>query len=319
MGAVDLVLITWNSSSYLDRCLEGIREQTLKPRLIVVDNDSSDGTLQRIEKEKPDLLIRNEANTGYAHAANQGIEAGRAAYTCVLNPDAWLQPEYLERLVGTMEDAGPECGTVSGKLLRGRGSGIAPTGLVDSLGMRMTRSGRHLDIGAGEEDDGASDVREVFGVSGAAILLRRTLIEAVRVEGDVFDSDFFSYREDADLAWRARLFGWRSFCDRGAVGYHVRRVSPEARRELPASINFHGVKNRFLLRMKNAGKRLWLQTLPWTMARDLIVLGATLTVERSSLPAWSWIWRNRARVLGKRRDIQARRVVRDGEIMRWFA
>jgi GT2 family glycosyltransferase len=318
MGTVDVVLITWNSSPFLDRCLEGIRHQTLEPRLIVVDNASSDGTIERIEKEKADLLIRNDVNTGYAHAANQGIEASSASFTCILNPDVHLQPDYLERLVGTMERAGDLCGTVAGKLLRGRGSRIEPTRLVDSLGMRMTRGGRHFDIGAGEEDDGSSELREVFGVSGAAILLRRTLIEAVRMKGEVFDSDFFSYREDADLAWRARLFGWRSFCDRSAVGYHVRRVSPEVRRELPASINLHGVKNRFLLRMKNAGTGVWLRTLPWATARDLVVLAATLTVERSSLPAWSWLWRNRAEIVRKRREIQSRRVVSDSEILRWF-
>jgi hypothetical protein len=96
-------------------------------------------------------------------------------------------------------------------------------------------------------------------------------------------------------------------------------VTPEARRELPASINMHSVKNRFLLRLKNEGAYLALRNLPFELARDVVVLLAALTIERSSLPAFAWLWRNRRRVLAKRREIQQRRKVSDRELARWFA
>lgn len=318
MADVELILITWNSSLYLDRCLEGIRTQTVRPRLIVVDNDSRDGTLETLRDAGADVLIRNHENEGYARAANQGFAAGGAPYVCVLNPDVHLAPDYLERVIAGMDRVGQRCGTAAGKLLRGRGASIESTGVIDSLGMRMTRAGRHLDIGAGESDPGWTEPREVFGVSGAAVVLRRELIEGVAVDGEVFDTDFFTYREDADLAWRARMFGWSSWVFPDAVGVHVRTVSPERRGQLAPVINYHGVKNRFLLRLKNPGLRLLVETLPRTALRDLVVFAATLTVERTSFPAWIWIARNLPRVLRKRRAIQTRRTVGDREVLRWF-
>jgi len=90
------------------------------------------------------------------------------------------------------------------------------------------------------------------------------------------------------------------------------------RRQLSPVINMHGVKNRFLLRLKNEGLYLALRNAPFELARDLVVLAAALTIERTSLPAFAWLWRNRSRVLAKRRAIQARRRVSDRDLARWF-
>jgi hypothetical protein len=95
-------------------------------------------------------------------------------------------------------------------------------------------------------------------------------------------------------------------------------VTPEARKELPADINMHSVKNRFLLRLKNEGAYLALRNAPFELARDVLVLLAALTIERTSLPAFGWLWRNRTRVLAKRRAIQQRRNVSDRALARWF-
>ena len=160
---------------------------------------------------------------------------------------------------------------------------------------------------------------EVFGVSGAAAMYRMSFLRDVAIGGEIFDEDFFAYREDADLAWRGRLLGWRAMCEPAAVAHHVRRVTPDARRELPPEINLHSVKNRFLLRMKNEGWCLALRNAPFELTRDLVVLAAALTVERTSLPAFAWLWRNRARVFAKRREIQLRRKVSDRQIARWFS
>ena len=80
-----------------------------------------------------------------------------------------------------------------------------------------------------------------------------SFIRDVSVDGEFLDEDFFTYREDADVAWRGRLLGWRALYVPAAVGHHVRRVTPEARRELPERINRDSVRNRFLLRLKNEG------------------------------------------------------------------
>jgi hypothetical protein len=103
-----------------------------------------------------------------------------------------------------------------------------------------------------------------------------------------------------------------------AVGHHVRTVTPEKRGALSAVTNMHGVKNRFLLRLKNEGLYLALRNAPFELGRDLVVLAAALTIERTSLPALSWLWKNRRRIMEKRRAIQSRRRVSDRRIAGWF-
>lgn len=308
MTLVSIVLVTWNSGPYLRRCLEGIEGQRgVETELIVVDNASTDAS-------RDIATIRNETNRGFSVAVNQALAVARGAYVLVVNPDCYLTPDYAATLVAALERAGAEYGAATGKLLRAQGYGIEPAGGIDSMGMRMTRTGRHLDI----TEERSSVDHEVFGVSGAAALYRTAFLRDVAVDGEVLDEDFFAYREDADLAWRGRLFGWKFLCVPSAVGYHVRRVTPEKRRTLPADVNMHSVKNRFLLRLKNEGWYLALRNAPLELLRDAIVLLAALTIERTSLPAFGWLWRNRARVLAKRRVIQRRRKVSDRELAGWF-
>lgn len=318
--AVSVVLITFNSARYLLRCAEGVAAQSHRELdVVVVDNASSDDSLSRARALFPDArFIANATNTGFSAAANQGIAATRGDYVLLLNPDVLLEPTYLSTLVGALERAGDRFGSATGKLLRGLGDSIVRTGVIDSKGIRMTRNGRHFDIDAGEVDRGGDATVEVFGASGAAALHRRAMLDDVAEDGQVLDEDFFAYREDADLAWRSRLRGWRALYVPDAHAYHVRRVTPEVRSALPAEINMHSVKNRFLLRLKNQGKYLALRDALFAIPRDLVVVAAALTIERSSLPAISWLWKNRARVAAKRRAVQARRSVSDREIAKWF-
>ena len=307
MARVSLILVTWNSARFLPRCLDGIAQQTFGDiEVIVVDNGSSDDSVAIVRERFPNAtIIRNAANEGFSRAVNQGIARATGEFVQLVNPDAFLEPEYVAKLVEALEED-EAYGSATGKLLRAEGVG------VDSKGIRMTRTGRHLDIEEGEE-------REVFGVSGAAAMYRMAFIRDVTLsDGQFLDEDFFSYREDADVAWRGRLFGWRALFVPEAIGHHVRNVTPEKRRALPASINMHSVKNRFLLRLKNEGLYLALRNAPFELARDAVAIAAVLTIERSSLPAFSWLWRNRKRILAKRREIQRRRRVSDRALARWF-
>lgn len=317
---VSVVLVSWNSARYLARCIEALQAQSHAPiELVVVDNASSDSSIA-ILRPAATVLISNSVNRGFSVAVNQGIAASTGEFVMLLNPDARLERGYIHRIVEAFDHLGPEFGMATGRLMRAIGDRIEPGDGIDSLGIRMTRSGRHLDI----DDERwlrplpVQDTAEVFGVSGAAAVYRRAFLRDVAVDGEIFDEDFFAYREDADLAWRGRVYGWRAFCATSAVAYHVRRVTPEVRRALPADINMHSVKNRFLLRLKNQGARLALRNLAFEVPRDLLVAGAALTIERSSLPAFPWLWRNRARIAAKRRAIQSRRKVSDAALAEWF-
>jgi GT2 family glycosyltransferase len=318
---VSVALITYDSAQYLRRCLDGIAQQRdVDLSLIVIDNASRDDSVAIVRAARGDAtILRNDVNVGYSAAINQALRHVDAEFVLFLNPDVFLSAHYLSLTVEALRQAGESFGSATGKLLSGRGPDISPTGLIDSKGIRMTRSGRHFDIDAGLAEDAVESLpREVFGVSGAAAVHKATFLRDVAIGGETLDEDFFAYREDADLAWRGRLFGWRALYVPAAVAFHVRRVTPAVRRTLPPELNRHSVKNRFLLRLKNEGWRLALRNAPFEIFRDLIVLAAALTVERTSLPAFAWLWRERKRLLEKRRAVQSRRRVPDEELARWF-
>jgi GT2 family glycosyltransferase len=185
--------------------------------------------------------------------------------------------------------------------------------------MVMTRDGRHLDRGADTEDRGQYDEDvEVFGITGALAVFRREALDASRIDGQVFDEDFFAYREDADLAWRLRGFGYRARYVPKAVAYHRRTVTPKRRRALSPIINYHSVKNRFLLRIHHADRAWWARHGLRSCLRDLLVIAACLTVERSSLRAFRWLFMHRVRHLHRRWTILERRSVSNAELIEWF-
>ena len=144
------------------------------------------------------------------------------------------------------------------------------------------------------------------------------MIEDISFDGEFFDEDFFAYREDADVAWRAQLMGWKCLYVPEARGWHVRRVTPERRKELPAEINWHSVKNRFLMRMKNAGGQLLLTLLPQMLLRDLLIIGYAVLLDRKLLSALIFPIKNWRRLWAKRKWIQSRRRVPNRDLMKWF-
>ena len=324
-GLVSAIITTWNSAPFLRRCLDGLRQQSYPSlELIHIDNGSADDSVRFVSGAAQQIV--NAENRGFAAAVNQGIAVARCEYVLLLNPDAFLEPDYVANIVRALETAGESYGMATGKLYRADGSGV-----IDTMGIRMTRNGRHFDIGAlGSRLSAVGPTRprepraesrepsEVFGVSGAAAMYRMSFVRDVSIDGQFLDEDFHTYREDADVAWRGRLFGWRALYVPEAVGDHVRTVTPERRRSLPPFINMHSVKNRFLLRLKNEGLYLALRNAPFELTRDLVTIAAVLTVERSSLPALGWLWKNRRRILAKRREIQRRRCVSDRELASWF-
>jgi len=314
-------MVTFNSSRYIRRCLNAALAQTgVRVRVVVVDNASVDGTAEILRDFGDSIqVVWNQKNVGFAAAQNQGLRADRSDWVLTLNPDLLMEPDFISRLLEAAElDRG--AGAVCGKLLS-IGQGFQPLAqrTIDSTGLFFTPTMRHFDRGWHELDNGRYDRPEyVFGACAAAALYRREMIDDVSTGGDFFDPDFFAYREDADVAWRAQLLGWRCIYTPAAVGWHVRSAVPGQRRSTAAPINMHSVKNRFLMRIKNTTpgvyRRCWLPM----VTRDLMVVAGCLLFEHGSLPAfpmlakcWPAAWR-------RRREIMRRRRVSDQELLRWF-
>lgn len=319
---VSVTIVTYNSGRFIKRCLESVLEQKYPSlEVVVIDNASTDGTVDILEQFQDRCRIHyNDENVGFAAAQNQAIGLSNGEWVLTLNPDVLLLKNFIQALV----DAGqvdPKVGTVCGKLLTIRASFDLPDKqLVDSTGIYFTPMLRHLDRGSQEVDNGHYlNVEYVFGATAAAALYRRQMIEDVAIQGEFFDPDFFVYREDADVAWRAQLMGWRCIYTPMARGYHVRNVLPGNRRALPPEINMHSVKNRFLMRIKNMTGDLYRRNWLSITTRDLVVFGACVVRERTSLKAFWYLARNWRRVVAKRQEIMQRRRVKDDYIASWFS
>ncbi len=318
---VSVLIVTWNSAAYLEPCFASLERQEVRDlEVVVVDNASTDGTRDLLRsRETQWRIIYNDKNVGFAAGQNQAIRAARGDWLLCLNPDVTLDADFVAQLV----EAGnthPEAGSLCGKLLRwDPNSEPQQTRIIDSTGIYFTRNMRHLDRGSEETDTGQYDRPQwVFGATGAAAMFRRSFVDEVSVEGQFFDEDFFAYREDADLAWRGQVMGWKCLYVPTGVAWHVRRVTPERREQLPLIINWHSVKNRFLMRGKNAsGWLCW--KLFWPVAwRDLMVMGYALFRDRRLLSAVVYPVRNLASIRHKRKIIQSRRRVTDRVLLWWF-
>jgi GT2 family glycosyltransferase len=321
-GLVSVTIVTYNSGRFIKRCLESVLEQNYRRlEIIVIDNASSDGTADILERfENKCRVIYNEENIGFAAAQNQAIAASNGEWVLALNPDVLLEKNFIEKLVeaGNLD---PKIGTVCGKLLSiSANFDIPDTQLIDSTGIFFTPTLRHLDRGSQQPDQGHfAKFEYVFGATAAAALYRRKMIEDISIFGEFFDPDFFVYREDADVAWRAQLFGWRCLYTPLACGYHVRSVLPGKRRALPPQINMHSVKNRFLMRIKNMTPEVYRRNWLAITARDILVIAACVLREHSSLKAFPFVIRNWKRMKAKRAEIMRRRRVQGETLANWFS
>jgi GT2 family glycosyltransferase len=318
---VSVTIVTYNSGRFIKKCLESVLDQSYPfKEIIVIDNKSSDGTIDILEPfEDRCRIVYNEENIGFAGAQNQAISLSTSEWVLTLNPDVCLLQGFIEALVnaGSLD---PKVGTVCGKLLTmTAGFDFPEEPLVDSTGIYFTPNLRHLDRGSLEVDNGHyRNYEYVFGATAAAALYRREMVEDIAVNGEFFDSDFFVYREDADVAWRAQLLGWKCLYAPYARGYHVRKALPGNRRALPPEINMHSVKNRFLLRIKNISWDLYRRNFFSITARDIVVVSCCLLREHTSLQAFPFLFRNWKGVVAKRREILQRRRVDDAYMASWF-
>lgn len=321
---VAIAIVTHNSVGDLAACFQAIERLTCRPaELVVVDCASGDGSAAEAERlarslpeEIPAKVVPLAENLGFSGGMNEAFSRTSAPWILTLNADALPAPDYLDRLLERAA-AHPDfqVGAVTGRLVR---AGENPS-VLDACGMRLTRTWRHLDRGSGEVDSGQyARAERVFGATGAASLFRRAALDDVAIGGEIFDPAFHSFREDAELCFRLRERDWEILYEPAAVAVHRRFNLPERRSAMPPEVNRHSLKNRYLLRLYHqTGGNLLRTALP-TFGRDLLAFGYAVLRERTSLPAYAWLWRHRREILARRRQIQGRRTVPAQALDRWF-
>jgi GT2 family glycosyltransferase len=220
---VDIVFLAYNSEKWIAPCLASLEQITYpkeKLSIIFVDNASSDASVAEFEKWQSKQsagfaaiqVKANKVNEGCAGGNNIGWRMGEAPYVLFLNLDTELDPNFLEPLVGCLEEnpeagfAGPKIYFPDSKRLQHAGGQVYSNGMAD----------HHFN---NEEDKGqADDEREVDYLTGACLLARRTALEQL----DGLDEDFNpAYYEETDLCWRGRLAGWSShYVPRSLIIHH---------------------------------------------------------------------------------------------------
>jgi len=326
---VAILMVTYNSAGDLPGGLAAVGALAPSPsELVIVDCASTDASVAEARRSAPASIPTTleplADNRGFAGGMNRAVALSTAPYLLTLNADARPAPGFLAPLVARLEEPRfARVAAVTGRLVRelppASAGTPAPLPQLDACGMRLSWTWRHFDRGSGEPDGGQYAAAErVFGATGAATLWRRAALDDVALAGEIFDERYHSFREDAELAFRLRERGWEILYEPAAVATHRRRVLPERRSALPPAVNLHSLKNRYLLRIDHQTAANFLWTLPATLTRDLAALAWVLLRERTSLPAYAWLWQRRRELARHRRLVQQRRTVPARAIGRWF-
>lgn len=303
-----VIIINWNGQPHLARCLEALAAQTYRDfEIIIVDNGSTDGSVAFVKENHPRVrLIENDRNLGFAVPNNQAIRIACGRYIVTLNNDTRPAPDWLGALVQAADDH-PEMGTFASLVVFDDQRSI-----IDSAGLSVTLAGMGCQRRMGQMVDQVHGPEEVFGTCAAAALYRRELLDDV----GLFDEDYFAYYEDVDLAWRARLRGWRAMLVPQALVYHAHSATggrgSSFKRRLIA-------RNKLWTIVKNYPFPAWLVCLPLILAYNI---GAVLLpLVQGDPSSWAGTWegvRRLRQVLAKRATIQSTRQVPFRQLMPWM-
>lgn len=332
---VSVHILTWNSKFYLENLLESLQEQSFTDfSILIIDNASTDGTVKWLHENYPHLqVVKNSRNKGFASGHNQALHFTKSEYVLLVNHDMILTKSYLEKVINFM-DSHPEVAAAEGKIYKliGDHSELSEnsfTQTIDTTGITANKARRFRDRGEGEVDKGQfNEDLEVFGVSGALACYRRCALEEVRIENDYFDSDFFSYKEDVDLAWRLRLRGWKAFFVASAIGYHYRSASGVAqvgnvamvKNRLKKSkwVNYLSNRNHLWTLLKNEQGVNFCLHFIWIIWYEFRKFGVVLLLEQRSLKGIWEFFKYLPNMLEKRKVIQDNRKIDAKTIRKWF-
>jgi len=339
---VSVNLLLFRPGIYLDPCLQSILAQSYRNiELLVIDNNSQDKTAEKvkevIEKSGVDIkwrLVENDENLGYAKGHNLGIKESRGDLVALVNQDIILAEDFFENIV---EDfcQNDRVGSVQGKLWRLKvdNDNLSKTNIVDTVGLVILKNRRIIAEGQGQQDKGQfNQAKEIFGVDGALPVYRRTALEESAIiigsKSEYFDEDFFMYKEDVDLAWRLRLYGWKAWFEPKAAAWHARTAGDSAqtgyigiikeRLKINRFGKYHSFKNQRLMQLKNEQAGLLFWHLPWFIPKEFSAWLYVLIFEH-------YIWKSIKELLRlaplawqKRKIIMAKKKISNKEMRSWF-
>jgi GT2 family glycosyltransferase len=271
--AIAAVIENHNGKETLRACLNSLVLQEQKHTVIVVENGSTDGSLEYIRKNYPKVqLVVNKRNLGFAGGVNSGIRVAMEQgydYVALLNNDAVADKEWLQHLVQAIEKD-KNAGIVTSKIVSSDG------GHIDSTGDMYTVWGLPYPRGRGEFVSKQYDQdTNIFAASGGASIYRVSMLEEI----GLFDDDFFAYYEDVDISFRAQLAGWKVKYAPKAIAYHQIGATSS---KLRGFTTYQTIKNLPWVVVKNVPRKYMGAVLP------RFLLAHTLFIGRAILRGHGW-------------------------------
>ena len=325
---VTVVTVTYNAAGLVSACLDALVGQELdgiEMDVVVVDNASTDGTVELVESRYPSvLIIRSPTNRGFAGGNNLVLDTATSPFVILLNNDAVPAPDLVATLVRELRSAPPQVAALTARIMlmdtfrlaepidpaAARVHGASgeyvraadgPVTLVNSTGNQVRTDGYGVDRGWLEDAATHTPGPDVFGFCGAAAILRTSALRDV----GTFDEDFFLYYEDTDLSWRLRLAGHTIRYCAPALVRHVHAASTGEGSPL---FRFHDGRNRLLMLVKDATPALAVRAVA-----HYAVTTVSIAVRRSQPRTHVT---TRARVLASFARLLPRMLLRRGDIGR---
>ena len=217
---IAVVILNWNGEALLERFLPSVMEYSEGASIYVVDNASTDGSIDFLKTHYPNIgIVVNESNGGFAKGYNDGLKHIEADFFCLLNSDVEVTPNWLEPIKKAFRDI-PEASIIQPKILDLKQKDHfeyagAAGGFIDMLGYPFCRGRIFQSI---EKDEGQyDDIKEVFWATGACMFIKSDVFRSL----NGFDEDYFAHQEEIDLCWRAKNAGHKVYYVGESSIYHL--------------------------------------------------------------------------------------------------
>lgn len=197
----------------MEPCLASLRKQSTKDfRILIVDNASSDGSIEYMKENYPEIdVIALDKNYGFSKAVNVGIQNSKTPYVILLNNDTTVDEHYVEEMIRAIEQS-PRIFSVSSKMIQ-----MYHPDLIDSAGDLYTLVGWGICRGTGRPISNYTEPDEIFTACAGAAIYRRSAFQKI----GYFDENHFAYLEDIDIGYRAKIYGYKNMYCPTALVYHV--------------------------------------------------------------------------------------------------
>ena len=270
---ISAVIINYNSANFLRQNLNSLLSQSQKfNQILVIDNLSIDHSKEVLESFPAIKKIYLSTNSGYAKAANLGIQQSNGELILIANADTYFEEKFNEKVLKKFTKE-PQLGLLSPLIMRFDKKTVDSAGQTYSLSLHAKEIGFNRNIGAISIVEGPR-----FSVCGAATVFHKHALEKLKIDNEYYDEDFFIFWEDFDIGWRANLLGIKVHFLPQAIAYHYR--SATLKRNLISKfslslarssfIKYHLVKNRYLTLIKNFRIKQFWWSIPFILLKDLI-------------------------------------------------